>query len=219
MYESFRDKETVITPYMEKQMMLDADMRYEVVEWLMHYGTKINPETSFLAIDIMDHFLATRKTRESTLVLTAVASFLIAFKYEEGRMIHIDSFIKKLGLAVSKKELLERETVILKALNYRITFPSPHNFLVRYLQVAKADSLVSKAAVDLLKQTLSSYDLRCKYKPSQLAAAAVYLARQHCTLDNRLWTVELVLCSGYPTFEVKGIADKISSTKAFSQPK
>jgi G2/mitotic-specific cyclin-B, other len=215
MYKSFRDKETVIPSYMEKQTMLNADMRYEVVEWLMQYGKKIIPETSFLAIDIMDRFLAAKETDESSLVLTLATSVLIAFKYEQGIMIPIDTLIKQLELPFMEKVIIEWETIILKTLNYRITFPSPHNFLVRYLQVANADSVVSKSAVDFLKRTLLSYDLRRMYKPSQLAAAAVYLARQHCTSDSRLWTTELVLCSGYPTTEVKDIAGKLSSGKAF----
>src|SRR5690348_15555855 len=68
------------------------------------------------------------------------------------------------------------ESTLLSVLEFNLTVPSPLRFLERLLVVTKADENLRNLAMYLLELTLPSYKM-LKYKASQHAAAAFYLAR------------------------------------------
>jgi len=72
-------------------------------------------------------------------------------------------------------QIINMEETILKTLEYQITIPSAHAFLVRYLKAAHADKKIVQLSCYILDGTLQSYQL-LHYLPSQLAAAAVFIA-------------------------------------------
>ncbi|CAB9501592.1 B-type cyclin [Seminavis robusta] len=215
-FKNLRATETSILPYMSLQPQVDRESRSALVEWLLHYATRLSPETYFLAIDILDRFLAKRRIRESSMVVTGVAALLIAFKYEQVGYVRVRRFLRAMGLkaSITSTELIQRETLILETLKYRITFPSPYSFLVRYLRVASQAN--EELALSVLTQTLLSYDLRRRFKPSQLAAASVFYALGK--ERKRSWSLDLVICSQYPTVEVNRIAKAIVETTKKSVP-
>ena len=104
------------------------------------------------------------------------------------------------------------EEKILKTLNYNVTVPTPHTFLIRFLKAAHADKLMAQLACYLLDGTLLSLEsLTCRWRPSQLAAAAILLARRQCGRHN--WSPTLVTYSLYREEDVLPVAKALLHNK------
>lgn len=107
------------------------------------------------------------------------------------------------------------ETKILRTFNYQITQPSAHTFLVRYLKAAHADQEMSALACYLLDGTLQSYSM-LSFLPSQLAAAAVFLARHAC--GRNPWSPTLLKYTVYREEEVAPVARALLAEKSVASP-
>ena len=104
------------------------------------------------------------------------------------------------------------EENILKTLNYSVTVPTPHTFLIRFLKAAHADKLMAQLACFLLDGTLLSLEnLTCLWRPSQLAAAAILLARRQLGRHN--WSPTLVAYSLYREEDVLPVARSLLKNK------
>ena len=108
------------------------------------------------------------------------------------------------------------EETILKTLQYDITIPSAHAFLVRYLKAAHADKKIVQLSCYILDGTLQSYNL-LHFLPSELAAAAVYIARR--TVGRNSWSPTLLQYAEYKEEEVKPVAQAVIQEKFSSQSK
>jgi len=107
------------------------------------------------------------------------------------------------------------ETQILRTLEYKITQPSAHTFLVRYLKAGHADRETTHLACYLLDGTLHSYAM-LNYLPSQLAAASVFLAR-HAT-GRHPWSPTLLEYAEYTQEEVAPVARALLEEKSAASP-
>jgi hypothetical protein len=67
------------------------------------------------------------------------------------------------------------EAHIVKKLQFRMTVPTGHPFLVRYLHIIKATKLMKNLANYYMERMLQEYST-LSYRPSLVAAAAVCLA-------------------------------------------
>jgi hypothetical protein len=105
------------------------------------------------------------------------------------------------------------EEQILKTLEYKITIPSAHAFLVRYLKAAHADKRIVQLSCYILDGTLQSYNL-LNYLPSQLAAAAVYIARR--TVGRNSWSPTLLKYAGYCEEEITPVARAVLAEQSSS---
>lgn len=107
------------------------------------------------------------------------------------------------------------EEQILKTLNYNITIPSAHAFLVRYLKAGHADKKIVQLSCFVLDGTLQSYSLM-NYLPSQLAAAAVFISRR--VVGRNSWSPTLLSYSDYCEEEIMPIARAVLAERAESNP-
>jgi len=103
----------------------------------------------------------------------------------------------------------------LRTLEYQITQPSAHTFLVRFLKAGHADKEMSQMACYLLDGTLQSYSM-LNYKPSELAAASVFLARH--ALGRYPWSPTLRVYSRYLEEEVVPVARALLEEKSAAIP-
>lgn len=217
MYERFRAEETRTEPYLRKLYhVVNETVRTCMVDVIVdgHDKHKTSAESLFLAIDILDRFLARSIVDTSDLELVCTSCLLIASKYED----IYPPLVKELAdsaenIHVTTGGIIDMETKILKALGYRISKPTSLVFLIRFSQAAHANKDVSHLAHFFLEGTLLSYPLLCKYKPSELAAASVFLAR-HCTVGYSDWSVTLDKYAGYQKNQVINVARDVLSTLA-----
>jgi cyclin B len=111
-------------------------------------------------------------------------------------------------------QIIEMEEQVLKTLNYNITIPSAHAFLVRYLKAGHADKKIVQLSCYLLDSTLQHYSL-LHYLPSQLAAAAVFISRRVAGRNG--WSPTLLNYSFYCEEEIIPVAKAILQAKNASQ--
>eukprot|EP00578_Thalassiosira_sp_NH16_P029983 CAMPEP_0181080934 /NCGR_PEP_ID=MMETSP1071-20121207/2835_1 /TAXON_ID=35127 /ORGANISM="Thalassiosira sp., Strain NH16" /LENGTH=377 /DNA_ID=CAMNT_0023162451 /DNA_START=209 /DNA_END=1342 /DNA_ORIENTATION=+ len=218
MYEHFRSKEqsTSVRPvYMEDQKFINERMRSILVDWLVevHLKFKLVPETLYLTVNIIDRYLAKTEVSRPKLQLVGVTSLLIASKYEEIYPPELRDLVYICDRAYSKLEILDMEEIILKKLEYQITIPSAHAFLVRYLKAAHADKKIVQLSCFILDGTLQSYNM-LHYLPSQLAAAAVFIARR--TVGRNAWSPTLLKYAQYREEDIKPVARAVLAEKSDS---
>lgn len=215
MYEHFRERETFTSTkptYMAKQPHINEKMRSILVDWLVevHLKFKLVPETLYLTINIIDRYLDTEKVSRPKLQLVGVTSLLIASKYEEIYPPELRDLVYICDRAYSKQEILEMEETVLKALHYKITIPSAHAFLVRFLKAAHADKKMVQLSCYILDGTLQSFTL-LNYLPSQMAAAAVFLARR--AAGRNAWSPTLLKYAEYMEEDIIPVAKAILTQK------
>lgn len=97
--------------------------------------------------------------------------------------------------AYEKNQILECEEQILSALEFRLTNPSLLDFLRRFSKAAQSDPIVHTLGKYIIEVTMMDLKLY-RYLPSELAAAAVYIARA-MTHQNPIWTPTLTHYTGY----------------------
>ncbi|KAL3922531.1 MAG: hypothetical protein SGILL_002154 [Bacillariaceae sp.] len=221
MYVHFRSREagTSVRPsYMESQPHINDRMRSILVDWLVevHLKFKLVPETLYLTINLIDRYLAEKEVSRPKLQLVGVTALLIASKYEEIYPPELRDLVYICDRAYSRNEIIDMEETILKTLQYDITIPSAHAFLVRYLKAAHADKKIVQLSCYILDGTLQSYTL-LHYMPSQLAAAAVFIARR--TVGRNSWSPTLLQYADYREEEVKPVAQAVLMEKFSSQSK
>lgn len=172
--------------YMDHQDELEWKTRSILVDWLIEVHTRFHllPETLFLAISIIDRFLSEKVVQLDRVQLVGITAMFIASKYEEVLSPHVGNFKHVADNGFSEAEILAAERFILQTLEYDLSYPNPMNFLRR---ISKADNY------DIQTRTVAKYLLEISvvdrrfmsYRPSHVAAAAMYLAR--LILDRGDW--------------------------------
>jgi cyclin A len=104
------------------------------------------------------------------------------------------------------------ETKVLDYLDFHLTVTTTFTFMQRYLKAASADPKTKHLASYLCELSLPAYDM-LKYKPSQVGAAAVYLARQimSSTQDSKfpqIWVSNFTLESA-PSILLRRLASDL----------
>ncbi|KAF2202707.1 A/B/D/E cyclin [Delitschia confertaspora ATCC 74209] len=190
--------------YMDNQADLEWKMRGILVDWLLEVHTRFRllPETLFLAVNIIDRFLSTKIVQLDRLQLVGVTAMFIASKYEEVLSPHVQNFRHVADDGFTEEEILSAERFVLAALNYDLSYPNPMNFLRR---ISKADNY------DIQTRTLGKYllEISCLdhrfigHPPSQVAAAAMYLAR--LVLERGEWDATIAHYAGYTEEEIQPV--------------
>ena len=228
--------------FMEKQGYINERMRSILVDWLVevHLKFKLVPETLYLTINLIDRFLEKEEVSRPRLQLVGVTSLLIASKYEEIYPPELRDLVYICDKAYTKQDvrfrfsfvhyfssmrltnhplfslplqILDMEETILMTLEYNVTIPSAHAFLVRYLKAGHADKKIVQLSCYILDGTLQSYNL-LHYLPSQLAGAAVFIARR--VVGRNAWSPTLLKYSMYCEEEIIPVARAILHEKAGS---
>jgi cyclin B len=194
--------------YMEKQQQVNAKMRGILVDWLVdvHRKYKLRPETLFLAVQVIDRFLAIQVTARSHLQLVGVTSLLIAAKFEEVYPPQIKDLVYVTDKAYSREDILSMEVSILKTLQFKVCLPTSMAFLDRYQSVNGCTDAHRDLAQYLLELTLVDYKM-LKYAPSHLAAASILLSNK--LLRRPSWTPAAVRQTKLTEASLKSCAKEI----------
>jgi hypothetical protein len=215
-FEYLRDLECKSIPnpqYMSHQDDLEWKTRGILVDWLIEVHTRFHllPETLFLAINIIDRFLSEKVVQLDRFQLVGITAMFIASKYEEVLSPHVENFKRIADDGFSEAEILSAERFVLSTLNYDLSYPNPMNFLRR---VSKADNYdIQSRTIGKYLMEISLLDHRfMAYRPSHVAAGAMYLAR--LMLDRGEWVSKQTIhydvtltdpCSGCHTILLRGL--------------
>ncbi|KAM5383936.1 hypothetical protein ACJA88_003091 [Fusarium oxysporum] len=168
----------------------------------VHTRFHLLPETLFLAVNLIDRFLSEKVVQLDRLQLVGITAMFIASKYEEVLSPHVENFKRIADDGFTEAEILSAERFILSTLNYDLSYPNPMNFLRR---VSKADNY------DIQSRTIGKYLMEIglldhrfmAYRPSHIAAGAMYLAR--LMLDRGEWDETLSYYAGYTEDEIEPV--------------
>ncbi|KAF4954903.1 hypothetical protein FSARC_11996 [Fusarium sarcochroum] len=206
-FEYLRDLECKSIPnpqYMSHQDDLEWKTRGILVDWLIEVHTRFHllPETLFLAVNVIDRFLSEKVVQLDRLQLVGITAMFIASKYEEVLSPHVENFKRIADDGFSEAEILSAERFVLSTLNYDLSYPNPMNFLRR---VSKADNYdIQSRTIGKYLMEISLLDHRfMAYRPSHVAAGAMYLAR--LMLDRGEWDATLSWYAGYSEDEIEPV--------------
>lgn len=189
-------KRSASPTYMSRQTDINAKMREILIDWLVevHIKFKLQPETLYLTVNIIDRFLERRMVSRTKLQLVGCTAMLIAAKYEEIYAPEIQDFVHISDKAYNRDQILTMESIILNTLGFHMTVPTALRFGERLMKVAGCDSQGQNLIKYYIELTLQDYKF-LKYLPSMIAASATYLAMK--TLTGEGWNATLKEHSQY----------------------
>lgn len=181
----------------QRESGINEKMRAILVDWLVevHMRFKLLQETLFMTIDILDRFLAVHQVTRAKLQLVGITAMLIASKYEEMYPPEVRDFVFIADNAYTRAEIFAMEALILRKLDFNLGTPLPLHFLRRFSRACHADTTVHTLAKYFMELKMMSYAM-IKYKASETAAAAIWMARKVCD-GSAAWTPTMVHYSGY----------------------
>lgn len=175
-------------PVVVKQGVPEAE-RTKTLVWMYEIMKKMNvvPVGMYLAFKIFDLFTSARPVGKYYLV--GAASILIASKYEEMFPVLVEDLeylAKNSGVDVKDSDIRRTEKIILKYLNWEVTFPAEYHFFHTYINAI--DTPFTKAQLEkeerqILFKTVLDHKLITS-TPSFKAAIALYLTLMKLTNNN-----------------------------------
>lgn len=170
---------------MSKQVEINDKMRAILVDWLIevHSKFKLQKETLFITINIIDRYLASMICSKAQLQLVGVTALLIACKYEEIYPPELKDFVFITDRAYTKEDVLQMEQLILWALAFDLNFPTSYRFLERYMRMLGEDPNVMTLSLFLME--LAHVDIRMIQYPTSVIAAAS-LCQAYKSITRRL---------------------------------
>lgn len=205
--------------YMMSHPSLQPRMRAILLDWLIEVCEvyRLHRETYHLALDFVDRYLATQSDiPKQQLQLIGISALFIAAKIEEIYPPKLSEFAYVTDGACTEVEIMTKELIIMKSLNWELSPATANCWLGIYMQLANAledkegieskensSSTLSRARAVLEVKQFSSHTfvqaarlldlatmdlLSLRYPYSAIAAAAVY----HTVGERTALT-----CSGY----------------------
>ncbi|XP_038631361.1 G2/mitotic-specific cyclin-B3 [Scyliorhinus canicula] len=208
-YMKEREEKFVLKGYMQKQPDLNIEMRAILVDWMVEVqeNFELNHETLYLAVKLVDHYLAMTVCMRETLQLLGSTAFLIAAKFDERCPPCVDDFLYICDDAYQREELLSMEMNILRTLKFDINIPVAYRFLRRYAKCARANLETLTLARYICELTLQEYEFIWE-SASKLAASCLLLALKMKELGG--WTPTLEHYTGYPVTDLHSLTRRLN---------
>ncbi|CAN0910320.1 CYCB1-3 [Linum grandiflorum] len=204
-YTFYKEAENESRPiwYMESQPEVNTKMRSILVDWLIdvHQKFDLAYETLYLTINIVDRFLSTKPVPRRELQLVGIAATLTASKYEEIWPPEVNDLVLISDRTYTNTQILTMEKTILAHLEWTLTVPTGFVFLTRFVKAAGDRESLGHMAAFFSELGLMDYECSVGFKPSVVAAAAVYAARW-VMKRVPVWSPVLEFYSGYSEEEV-----------------
>jgi len=194
-----RDEEKYMSGnYLESQArVISTGQRAGIVDWIveMHQKFRMTPAVLYLAVNVLDRFMAAAKEPPSSNTIVACACLLIAAKIEEIYPPKVRD-IRKTIPSISATDLCKMERLILNTLKFTVSVPTVFHFMKRYLKAADADQQLKALTMYIVESSM--YDsMYHRFKPSLLAASSLSLARK--MLGKTEWNSTLQAETQYGT--------------------
>lgn len=188
-------------------------MRTILIDWIneVHSQFKLDIDTYHMTVSLIDRYLQKVKTvPKKKLQLVGVTAMFVASKYEELFPPEIHDFVFITDDTYQKHQILEMEMEIVKTLEFNLGKPLPTHFLRRFSKAAKASDINHVLAKYIIELASVEYST-AHYKPSEIAAAALYISlylfpptsRGGSASSGKIWTKTL---EHYTHFSVQDLA-------------
>lgn len=168
--------------------------RHTLINWMLtiHRKFRLVAETLFLATNIVDRYLSTTKhVKLEDVQLIASTALFIAAKYEEVITPAVSNFAYVANSTAESVRAMEKKVLV--GIEFDLGTPSPLNYLRRISRADDYQMNTRTIAKFLLEISLFEPKLMV-YRPSDVAAAAMYTSRQ--ILRKPGWPTNFVYYSG-----------------------
>jgi len=165
--------------YLTAQPDINSKMRGILIDWLVDVSLKfkLQPQCLFMCVNLLDRFLFRTELSRHKLQLAGITCLMIVAKFEEVYPPMMKDYICVCDNAYSKRELLEMEGSILKALNFDIAQTSSFGFLKMFNSKIKMEDSVFVFARYLLECALLDTS-SLKHDNIALGAGAIFLVNK-----------------------------------------
>jgi len=210
-YHRSREDQFLAQPYTDKQREVTATYRSLLVDWMVEVqeSFELNHETLYLAVKIVDHYLA--KTDEivgrANLQLLGCTAILIACKLDERIPPSLDDFVYICDDAYKKDEIKTMEVKVLTCLNFNLNMPLSYSFLRRFARSIDLTMRELTLARYILETSLLDYTL-IGTPDSLLAAGSLLLALDMLGIK---WNDTLVYYTGYERRNLISVRSHLAS--------
>ncbi|KAL6058303.1 Cyclin, Nterminal domain containing protein [Balamuthia mandrillaris] len=179
MEKEARPESRPLPDYMKYQTQLSSRMRGILVDWMVDVAFQFDftSETMFLSVQLMDKFLSLKRVSREKMQLVGLTTLMLAAKFEELQVPYLKDFIWVSADAYTHNDILLMEKIILRKLDFNLTVPTPLSFLRRFSKAARSDTHVHTLSKYLTEVSVCEYKM-IRFRPSCIAAAAVYIARK-----------------------------------------
>jgi hypothetical protein len=168
---------------------INAKKRSKLVEWMFDIP-HVEPKTMFIAVNILDRFLAKKQVPISKFQVVGCASLLLASKLEElerkkitsKTLIWRDDSHNLFGnYPFDLNTLLQVETIIANTLNFDLHFPTAYDFIDREIH---ENELAMTSVLHIMKTfVIAGGQIPWGY-PSEMAKLAVDIIKQYKNADT-----------------------------------
>jgi hypothetical protein len=167
------------------------------------------PETYFITCKLIDLTIQKSGCKQQDLHKMSLGCLLIAMKYEEIYPPSLKNIIRAASRdpEFTQQDIVKWEFLILKTLDFNVTFPTPYRFLMRIQKLVNADELTFNLAHYIAEFSLLHVVFQT-INPSLVASGAMYLARS--SLNRRpCWNITFSKSTGYTNNIVLKVATKL----------
>ena len=171
----YETEECIDPKCLSRQSEFTFKHRAILVDWIhsTHKRFKLQAETLFLSVNILDRYISCRSIRVAQMQLLGLAVLFLAAKYEEIYAPELKSLLNSLDSAFLKEQAAILEKDILAVLDYSITRPTSLKFYQRYAEILGLQGNLHSFGMYLMEL---GFDFRLvAFRPSTLASAAVVL--------------------------------------------
>lgn len=180
-----------------------------IFQWLVknNHKWKLNDDTVFMAMNIMDRFISKYKVENAEFQLVGISSYLIASKYEDIYPPYVDELSQICNFIYTTDEIVKKEYEILDGLNFDILYNSSYKFLTFLHSIADKENMkLFYLAQFILELSLENIEI-LEYSQSKRALAALLLAKKIMQI-KRSWN-DIRLFYDYNENEIKNIQKKM----------
>ncbi|KAG0364644.1 hypothetical protein BGZ54_007292 [Gamsiella multidivaricata] len=184
-YMKQMEKETMAVPeHMDLQPELTWDLRPLLVDFLIeiHNHFNLQPETLYLAMNMMDRYLSKRVVYKKHYQLVGMTSLWISSKYEDSKdkLPSVSQLCKLCSNTYDEAAFITMERHILKTLDYGLGHPTAEAFLKKDLEMPGEDDQVLRHVAQFLMELTMFQRCFLSFGSSTIAASALFLARNIC---------------------------------------
>lgn len=195
-------------------------MRTILIDWIneVHHQFKLEIDTYHMTVSLIDRYLQKVKSvPKKKLQLVGVTAMFVASKYEELFPPEIHDFVFITDDTYQKYQILEMEKEMVKVLDFQLGKPLPTHFLRRFSKAAKASDVNHVLAKYLIELASVDYST-AHYKPSEIAAAALYISLYLFPLasngasgpNKKIWTQTLEHYTHYSVRDLAPIVQRLA---------
>ncbi|XP_060084118.1 cyclin-F-like [Ylistrum balloti] len=185
---------------------LTPSMRYILVDWLVEVaGMKdFSSQTLHVAVSVVDRYLKVHKTTRSKLQLLGVAAMVLCSRFLGKDIITIREAAWLTDNTYKYEDVVRMMGEITATLRGKIRVANSFDFVELFSLLARLDRKSSFLAEYICELCLLQAEMG-QYKPTEIAAASVLLARILTRLDDP-WPKRLVQFTGFTIEDISRCA-------------